>query len=680
MILNPRSKQLAILALTMGTIAVLCASSPTTAKEPANEQVSAALAAQLQPLIDAHQGVVGVMVKDLKTGVEFRHRVDEPMPTASLIKFPIMIATYQAIERGDLKLDRKLTLQEEDKVPGSGILTEHFEAGTQMPLKNAIHLMMAVSDNTATNLVIDQLGLEATNDLMESLGCPNTKLHAKVFRRDTSIAPERSQRYGLGSTTAAEMVKLLESLQNGELVSQEASKLMREQMSAIGSQAKFPRLLPDGVKLIHKTGSVSAARTDAGIILSPHGPIALCVLTEKNKDQRWADDNAGEMLCSHIAKEVYDLFNPDEQPTSDDQKVLKEGANGLLVEALQRTLNARTNPSVGISVDGDYGPGTQKAIIAFQTANNLTERGQVGPETWQALGTLLEEEVVPNPEIVNAEVFEKQPADDLQGPPFVTAKAWAIGDATTGELLWGHDAEKSLDMASTTKIMTAFLVTSYAEKHPEVLNETITFSKRADETSGSSARIRAGESLTINELLYGLLLPSGNDASVAFAEHFGKRLAEAQDGDSYDHFITAMNKTANRLGMKHSQFKNTHGLTEENHHTSAADLLMLGSRAMQQPLFRKVVSTPQHGCTVTGEGGYKRNLLWKNTNRLLKIEGYGGVKTGTTNAAGSCLVSQGTRDGRSLIVVVLGSCCTDARYADSKNLYRWAWQQLANGE
>ena len=93
------------------------------------------------------------------------------------------------------------------------------------------------------------------------------------------------------------------------------------------------------------------------------------------------------------------------------------------------------------------------------------------------------------------------------------------------------------------------------------------------------------------------------------------------------------------------------------------------------PLFQQYVNTRQHGSKVTGQGGYERNIVWKNTNQLLGIEGYSGVKTGTTTAAGACLVAWGNREGQELIVVVLGSTSGDARYTDARNLFRWAWSQ-----
>jgi D-alanyl-D-alanine carboxypeptidase (penicillin-binding protein 5/6) len=125
---------------------------------------------------------------------------------------------------------------------------------------------------------------------------------------------------------------------------------------------------------------------------------------------------------------------------------------------------------------------------------------------------------------------------------------------------------------------------------------------------------------------------------------------------------------------------NTSGLTDEKHKASAKDLATLAHEAMKLPLFREVVATQQRGCTVAGAGGYKRNVLWKNTNELLGIEGYDGVKTGTTSAAGACLVSRGRRGDDSLIVVVLGSTSGDVRYVDSRNLFRWGWSQLAAQE
>lgn len=266
------------------------------------------LESRLMPLIQAHKGQVAVAVKHLKSGESFEHRQDEPMPTASLIKFPVMIEAYRQSHEQGLDLTQPVVLKEEDKVPGSGILTQHFSAGASFSLRDAVRLMIVYSDNTATNLVLDKIGLPATAATMERLGCPNTKIHSKVFRRDTSVFPERSQQFGLGSTTAAEQIRLLELLHKEELVTPEASRQMLAHLKRCDDTKKFPRLLPAGTALAFKTGSVNEVRTAAGILFLKSGPVALCVLTAKNEDQRWTDDNAGDVLCAKVAKEVFDHF------------------------------------------------------------------------------------------------------------------------------------------------------------------------------------------------------------------------------------------------------------------------------------------------------------------------------------------------------------------------------------
>jgi D-alanyl-D-alanine carboxypeptidase (penicillin-binding protein 5/6) len=609
------------------------------------------------------------------------------MPTASLIKFPVMIAVYEAVEKKKLSLDVRIELKAEDKVPGSGILTAHFSPGTTISLRDAIHLMIVYSDNTATNLVLDKLGLPTTNECMESLGCHDTRINAKVYRRETSIAPERSEKFGLGSTSARDMINLCESLYSGKLIGENSSKQMLEHMFACEDKQKVPRLLPAGTRVAHKTGSVNASRTDAGIMETPSGPIAFCILTTNNKDERWTEDNEGDLFCAEIGSAIYQYFNPQgDLAVAPIARVLQMGAEGDLVESLQRTLNARITPGPGIGVDGDFGPETENAVKQFQTQAGLEANGIVNANTWKALGPLITEDTpVQEPAVINAEKLEKLPPEPLNGPPFVTSKAWAIVDGNSGELLAGDHEDERRDPASTTKIMTALLITRLADKDPDVLKEIITFSERADKTPGSTSALNAGEQVPVGELLYGLMLPSGNDASVALAEHFGKRLATVEDGESTEteadadalqQFIDQMNRTASEIGMKSTHFKNPHGLPVEGHQTSARDLARLAFEAFKVPLFRTLVATPQHGTTVDSVSDYRRNVVWRNTNQLLRTELYDGIKTGTTSAAGNCLVSTGTRCGKRLIVVVLGAPSTESRYADTRNLYRWAWNDL----
>ena len=272
------------------------------------------LESRLMPLIEAHKGTVAVAVKNLKSRETFLYHADDPMPTASLIKFPVMIETYRQAAEKAIDLDANVTLKDSDKVPGSGILTEHFSGGASFPLRDAVHLMIVYSDNTATNLVLDVIGIGSTAATMEKLGYPNTKVHAKVFRRDTSVFPERSKQFGLGSTTAAEMIRLCEALWDKKLVSPEACAAMLKHLRACEDKDKFPRFLPAGTKVAFKTGSLDATRTAAGIIECAQGPVALCVLTNGNADHRWLPDNAGNRLCADVARAVFDHFGPDALP------------------------------------------------------------------------------------------------------------------------------------------------------------------------------------------------------------------------------------------------------------------------------------------------------------------------------------------------------------------------------
>ncbi len=646
------------------------------AAPPRAEQLSAQFATELEPLVKAHVGQVAVMVKHVPTGATWQVRADEPQATASLIKFPIMIAAYEAAEAGRIDLSKRITFEEADRVPGSGILTQHFTPGMTLTVRDAIRLMIAYSDNIATNLVLRELGLDTTNQLMDRWELPETRVHAFVYRGETSIAPERSRKYGLGSTTAREMLRLLEMLQREELVSKSASQAMRGHLLACDDRSRLGRFLPEGTKIALKTGSVNAVRTVAGIVESPAGPFAICVLTAENQDRRWSEDNAAQRLSAELTRTVWRILEETHAPagsTVPTAITLAVGARGELVEDLQRTLNARVQPTPGLSVDGEFGSVTQAAIQAWQRTVGLDPTGVMDARSWQALGPLVAKTEEPTIE----EPPPKRPADALEGVPFVTAKAWCVGDPRSGKISLGEEADTPRDIASTTKIMTAYLVLQLVEREPERLNERVTFSLNADQTIGSTAGIRAGESATVAEVLHGLMLPSGNDAATALSEHCGDWFpvdASVPEQTSAERFIAAMNDTAQQLGMTKSRYVNPHGLTHRDHKSTAADQFRLARAALQLPRFRELIQTRQYRCEVTGTEGYRRSVVWRNTNQLLGIEGYAGVKTGTTDAAGACLISLSQHDQREALLVVLGSTSSDARYVDSRNLFRHYWR------
>ncbi|CAN5674022.1 serine hydrolase [soil metagenome] len=283
------------------------------------------------------------------------------------------------------------------------------------------------------------------------------------------------------------------------------------------------------------------------------------------------------------------------------------------------------------------------------------------------------------------QVSDSELAGTIPDQPEVSARAWAIADGKTGELLWGHDEDVPAKAASTTKMMTAWLVLKLIEEDESVLDEVVTFSKLADDTSGSTADIREGESISVRECLYGLLLPSGNDAGNALAEHFNNRFAPPQDAtireglETRARFIAEMNREAKRLGMDRTTYRSTFGDggTSRDRTTTPRDLLTLAHNVMQNLRFREYVGTRRYATQVEKPDGTPHDVEWVNTNQLLGREGYNGIKTGTTSQAGACLVSSGRRGEDHLLVVVLGSASTPARYSDSKALFDWAWSRRA---
>ena len=276
------------------------------------------LESRLMPLIRAHQGKVAVAVKPLGSGESFRYHAADVMPTASLIKFPVMIEAYRQAADKKVDLDSVITLKKSDKVGGSGVLNYHFSDGATFKLRDAIRLMIVFSDNTATNLVLDAIGIGSTAATMEKMGYPNTKIHSKVFRRDTSVFPERSKQYGLGSTTPDEMIRLCEAVYRKQILSPAACDEILDNLRECDDRDKFPRFLPPQTKVAFKTGSLADTRTAAGIIECPAGPVIVCVMSYENQDKRWVPDNAGNRLCAEIAKAVYDHF--DRPPVQGDAK------------------------------------------------------------------------------------------------------------------------------------------------------------------------------------------------------------------------------------------------------------------------------------------------------------------------------------------------------------------------
>ncbi len=245
-------------------------------------------------------------------------------------------------------------------------------------------------------------------------------------------------------------------------------------------------------------------------------------------------------------------------------------------------------------------------------------------------------------------------ADASGGKLRMSADSAVLIDWNTGRILYAKAATKPRPMASTTKIMTGLLVLEKGN-----LSDVVTVSRRAAATPGSSMHIRTGERLTLERLLYGVLMRSGNDASVAVAEHIAGTEAA---------FVAMMNAKARALGAYNTQFRNPHGLTAPGHYSTAFDLALMARAALANPAFADIVATREK-LFVTAEE--ERQVTLRNTNRLLwSFEGADGVKTGTTSAAGKCLVASATRGDEKLIAVVLHS---SDRYGDAAKLLSYGF-------
>lgn len=235
--------------------------------------------------------------------------------------------------------------------------------------------------------------------------------------------------------------------------------------------------------------------------------------------------------------------------------------------------------------------------------------------------------------------------------PQIEAGAAIVIDADSGRILYEKDAYSKRPIASTTKIMTAIVALENGN-----LDDRVKVSKRAASIWGSTIKLREGEELTLRELMYGMMLKSGNDAALAIAEHIG---------GTVENFVKMMNDKAKELGLRNTCFKTPHGLDVEGHYSTAYELALLTKYALKNPEFSKIVSTKSISIT-------NRELY--TTNEMLSLyPGADGVKTGYTGKAGRCLVTSAQRDGFRLISVVLFCSSRTKRAESSKKILDYAF-------
>lgn len=235
--------------------------------------------------------------------------------------------------------------------------------------------------------------------------------------------------------------------------------------------------------------------------------------------------------------------------------------------------------------------------------------------------------------------------------PTISAKNAIAIEVTSGRIIYEKDAYKKVPIASTTKIMTAIIAIEN-----NLLTDTVIVSNKASWTGGSSVNLKEGDEILLSELLYGLMLNSGNDAAVAIAEHTSGNVEE---------FSKLMNEKAKKIGALNTNFVTPHGLDTDNHYSTAYDMAIITKYALKNPIIKKLVSTSTY--TMKFKNGKTKNLT--NTNPLLSFyEGATGVKTGYTGLAGKCLVASAKRENIEIIAVLLGDPSSKARRTDSAKI------------
>lgn len=241
-----------------------------------------------------------------------------------------------------------------------------------------------------------------------------------------------------------------------------------------------------------------------------------------------------------------------------------------------------------------------------------------------------------------------------------SARAAVIMDVNSGRILYSKNMDEKLAMASTTKIMTTLVAIESGR-----LEENVTVSRRASHTEGSSIYLREGERHSVKDLLYAIMLRSGNDAAVAVAEHIG---------GSIEGFADLMNRKAQEIGAVNTQFANPHGLDTSGHYTTAHDLALITAHALKNPVFSDIVSSKKK--TIEGPPNENWDRVMINKNKMLwQFDGGDGVKTGYTKKAGRCLVSSATRNGMQLVCVVL-NC--GPMWNDSTALLEYGFDNYTN--
>ena len=266
---------------------------------------------RIEKQIAGFDGTVSLYAKNLDTGADIGIRESGPVRTASTIKLPIMCAAFDAVAHGKAKWTETLTVTGAEKVGGSGILASEISDGVHLPLRDVMHLMIVLSDNTAANMMLDRFPADSVNAYLDSIGIHTTRSLRKVGGGKSdpgwSAAGKlpQNKKYGLGVSTPRDMVAILEKLERGEIVNPDASREMIGVLKRCRDESGIRRHFGD-TPVANKTGALDALRSDVGIVYSRGGRIAMAITVDGMPKVDYTPDNAGCLLIADLATILVD--------------------------------------------------------------------------------------------------------------------------------------------------------------------------------------------------------------------------------------------------------------------------------------------------------------------------------------------------------------------------------------
>jgi len=252
-------------------------------------------------------GKVWIYAKNLDTGKDYALRADEQVRTASTIKLPIMTEVFHQVAQGKLNWTDEIVLAKEKKQGGSGILSE-FSDNTKIDFRTAVNLMIVISDNSATNLILDKITADSVNEFMDVLGLKQTRSMRKIGGGGDAKAgaEQRLKLFGIGVSSPKDMVRLLEMLEKGEVVSREASNEMLSILKRQQFKNGIGRNLPDTVPSASKSGALDRLRSDVGIIYTRRGRIAMAITTDDMMEVAYTEENPGLKMLWKLSQILQD--------------------------------------------------------------------------------------------------------------------------------------------------------------------------------------------------------------------------------------------------------------------------------------------------------------------------------------------------------------------------------------